>query len=104
LNDSVRRIQRRSPLPKIFHVLYRPNPNFTGRFDALITLHESLRLKTHAAITAFAGMGGIGKTTLAAEYCHRFGSLYGGVWWIRAEQESVMLADLASVTLASLQP
>jgi tetratricopeptide (TPR) repeat protein len=85
------------PLPKIFNVLYRPNPNFTGRFEALITLHQSLLARTHAAITAFAGMGGIGKTTLAAEYCHRFGGLYGGVWWIRAEQEPVMLADLQAL-------
>jgi tetratricopeptide (TPR) repeat protein len=85
------------PLPKTFNVLYRPNPNFTGRFEALITLHQSLLARTHAAITAFAGMGGIGKTTLAAEYCHRFGGLYGGVWWIRAEQEPVMLADLQAL-------
>ncbi len=85
------------PLPKIFNVLYRPNPNFTGRFEALITLHQSLLARTHAAITAFAGMGGIGKTTLAAEYCHRFGGLYGGLWWIRAEQEPVMLADLQAL-------
>jgi tetratricopeptide (TPR) repeat protein len=74
-----------------------PNPNFTGRYQALITLHQSLLARTHAAITAFAGMGGIGKTTLAAEYSHRFGGLYGGVWWIRAEQEPVMLADLQAL-------
>lgn len=85
------------PLPKVFNVLYRPNPNFTGRFEALMALHQSLLARTHAAITAFAGMGGIGKTTLAAEYCHRFGGLYGGVWWIKAEQEPVMLADLQAL-------
>ncbi len=85
------------PLPKVFNLLYRPNPNFTGRFEALFKLHQSLLARTHAAITAFAGMGGIGKTTLAAEYCHRFGGLYGGVWWIRAGQEPVMLADLQAL-------
>ena len=61
---------------------------------------DERRARTHAAITAFAGTGGIGKTTLAAEYCHRFGGLYGGVLWIRAEQEPVMLADLQSLVIA----
>ena len=84
------------PLPKIFNVLYRHNPNFTGRFEAMKSLQKSLR-EGNSAITAVAGMGGIGKTTLAAEYCHRFGGQYGGVWWVRAEQESVMLADLAAL-------
>src|SRR5262249_35919293 len=72
----------------------RPNPNFTGRFEALELLQSSLRTGTHAAVTAVAGMGGIGKTTLASEYCHRFGGHYEGVWWIRAEHEGLILADL----------
>jgi hypothetical protein len=63
------------PLPKVFNVLYRPNPNFAGRFGAMESLKESLG-KGNAAITAIAGMGGIGKTTLAAEYCHRFAGHY----------------------------
>jgi tetratricopeptide (TPR) repeat protein len=84
------------PLPKIFNVLYRHNPNFTGRLEAMESLQKSLR-DGNAAITALAGMGGVGKTTLAAEYCHRFGGRYGGVWWVRAEQEPVMLADLAAL-------
>ncbi len=89
-------LHRVEPLPKIFNVLYRHNPNFTGRFDAMESLQKSLR-EGNAAITAVAGMGGVGKTTLAAEYCHRFGGRYGGVWWVRAEQESVMLADLVAL-------
>jgi tetratricopeptide (TPR) repeat protein len=83
-------------LPKVFNVLYRRNPNFTGRLEAMESLQRSLR-EGNAAITAVAGTGGVGKTTLAAEYCHRFGGRYGGVWWVRAEQESVMLSDLAAL-------
>src|SRR6185295_5974862 len=60
------------PLPTIFNALYRPNPNFSGRFEAMESLQQSLRAG-NAAVTAVAGMGGVGKTTLAAEYCHRFG-------------------------------
>jgi hypothetical protein len=86
-----------APEGQIFNVLYRPNPNFSGRFEALDSLQQSLRSGTNAAITAVAGMGGIGKTTLAAEYCHRFRWRYAGVWWIKAEQEPVMLADLQAL-------
>jgi hypothetical protein len=95
-NETALRDHWRShqPLPKIFAAAYGPNPNFTGRFEALESLALSLRQQTNAAVTAVAGMGGVGKTTLAAEYCHRFGSHYSGVWWIRAEQDSVLLSDL----------
>ena len=91
-------IQSVERLPKLFNVFFRHNPNFTGRFEAMASLQKSLH-EGNAAITAVAGLGGVGKTTLAAEYCHRFGGLYGGVWWVRAEQEPVMLADLAALGL-----
>lgn len=84
------------PMPAVFNVLYGRNPNFSGRFEAMESLQKSLR-EGNAAITALAGMGGVGKTTLAAEYCHRFGARYGGVWWVRAEESSVMLSDLAAL-------
>lgn len=85
-----------SSRPTVFKVVYRPNPNFSGRFEALDALQKSLQ-SGNAAVTAVAGLGGIGKTTLAAEYCHRFGNRYGGVWWIRAEQDTVMLSDIAEL-------
>jgi tetratricopeptide (TPR) repeat protein len=81
-------------LPEIFRAPYRPNPNFTGRFEDLENLHRALGDHATVAVTAIAGTGGIGKTTLAAEYCHRFGGQYGGVWTVRAEESAVMLADL----------
>ena len=85
------------PLPPIFKAAYRPNPNFKGRLDSLDSLHRSLRNAESGTVTAIGGMGGIGKTTLAAEYCHRFGGRYGGVWWIRAEQESTLLSELVEL-------
>jgi tetratricopeptide (TPR) repeat protein len=91
-----RALQIVEPLPEIFNVPYRQNPNFTGRFEAMDSLKKSL-VEGNAAITAIAGLAGVGRTTLAAEYCYRFGGQYGGVWWVRAEQEPVLLADLATL-------
>lgn len=81
---------------KIFNIPYPPNPNFVGRSEAMEFLERSLGSDS-GAITAIVGLGGIGKTTLAAEYCHRTRDLYGGIWWARAEQEPILLADLTAL-------
>ncbi|MEM7428705.1 MAG: TIR domain-containing protein [Pseudomonadota bacterium] len=85
-------------LPEIFKAPYRSNRHFTGREEALNALHGNLSAGTSTAITAaLAGLAGIGKTTLAAEYCYRFGGEYEGVWTIRAEQRQTLLEDLSTL-------
>ena len=83
-------------LPKVFHTAHRRNPNFCGRSDELELLGNALRT---SAMTAIVGLGGIGKSALATEYCHRFGNNFKGVWWVHAEDNSTMLADIAALGL-----
>jgi len=57
------------------------NPNFTGRDSLLNDLRRSLASGKPAALY---GLGGIGKSQLAAEYAYRYSSDYNVVWWIRS--------------------
>ncbi len=86
-------IDRTRQLPDIFNVQGGLNPHFSGRSTEQALLHERIKSNKTTAITAVQGMGGIGKTTLAREYAHRFGTAarFGGVWWVEAETQSGIL-------------
>src|SRR5262249_2644732 len=80
--------------------------SFTGRSDELDRLDAILRRDKPAAVThasvgraAVQGMGGVGKTSLAIEYAHRFRGLYAGVWWCPAETRTGLLSALASLAV-----
>ena len=90
---EVEKLSRDRRLPEVFNVPGGPSSLFTGREDEMAQLQERLKSNTATAITAVAGAGGIGKSTLAREYAHRHGlaTRYGGVWWIPAESESGIL-------------
>ncbi|MFI5955179.1 FxSxx-COOH system tetratricopeptide repeat protein [Cryptosporangium sp. NPDC051539] len=65
---------------------------FVGRDEALIALRTALRGGGRVAVEGRFGMGGVGKTRLACEYVHRFGSDYDLVWWIPADRP-VLIGD-----------
>ena len=52
------------------------------------------RYEGRVAITALHGLRGVGKTMLAAAYAERHRGDYRATWWIRAETEAGMRADL----------
>ena len=88
------------PLPRNTVLPYARNPDFTGRAADLLNLAEQLAMLGPAMpreaapqppIAAITGMGGLGKTQLAAEFAYRYGRFFpGGVYWIRfADPDSV---------------
>ena len=58
------------------------NPNFTGRAAELERLGDNLFSGQLPQVQVISGMGGVGKTELAAEYIHRNIGAYKIIWWI----------------------
>jgi tetratricopeptide (TPR) repeat protein len=77
------------------------NPHFTGREAELQALRAQLQAGAPAVIrqppSALYGLGGVGKTEIAAEYAHRFSDEYEVVWWVRADQEDSIRASLVAL-------
>ena len=60
---------------------------FKGRQSELDRLHQQLNDFSQIAITALAGLGGVGKSALARAFCDRYGRDYEVIWWVRSEKE-----------------
>jgi hypothetical protein len=76
---------------------------FVGRQEQLQRLGEGLSGEGAVAITqvhAIHGMGGVGKTQLAARYAREHRDDYDVIWWLRTEQQHTFRADLAGLAVA----
>jgi transcriptional regulator with XRE-family HTH domain len=90
---------KREQLPvAMSNIPIRVPEHFLGREEALAETHAALgRHGGRVAITALHGLRGVGKTVLAAAYADRHANDYRATWWIRAETESGMRADLVGL-------
>ena len=78
------------PLPERYWMPYHSlGDKFVGRVSAIWDLYDSLFRDSTTVLQGtgvVAGTGGLGKTQLAIEYAHRFGSVYaGGVYWVNGD-------------------
>src|SRR3984893_13061454 len=95
--------QAASPPPRPFMGVPPRIPSFTGREDELnrldaILIHDKPAIVTQAVgRVAVRGMGGVGKTSLAVEYAHRYRNLYSGVCWCPAETREGLTSALAGL-------
>jgi tetratricopeptide (TPR) repeat protein len=85
-------------IPEIWGKVPPRNKNFTGREDLLRRLRAEISTDITAVVPhALHGLGGVGKTQLAAEYAWRFQSDYDLVWWIPADQPVLVRSSLAAL-------
>ncbi|MER6701686.1 FxSxx-COOH system tetratricopeptide repeat protein [Streptomyces fimicarius] len=89
----------RTGQPKIMGNVPPKNPNFTGRESLLAAVERQLTEDETTAVLPHAlhGLGGVGKSQIAVEYVYRHSGDYNVIWWIPAEQESLILAALAEL-------
>jgi hypothetical protein len=82
----------------VSNITIREPTHFMGREDTLATIETALnRYQGRVAITALHGLRGVGKTTMAAAYAERHRSSYRATWWIKAQTEATMRADLVGL-------
>lgn len=75
-------------------IVQRRNKLFVGRDDVLDRLRSILLPETRdrePPICVISGLGGIGKTQTALEYCYRFEDHYDWQFWITAETSTKLL-------------
>jgi len=84
------------PLPPQSILPHTRNNDFMGREFSLLFLAQHLlpwesRSSSSPPILAVTGMGGLGKTQTAVEFCYRYGRFFpGGVYWLNfSEAENV---------------
>jgi tetratricopeptide (TPR) repeat protein len=83
---------------KIWNLQHHRNPNFTGREAQLKRLNEVFWSEDCAnGWQTIAGLGGVGKTQLAAEYAFRNRENYDIVWWLRSEEKDTLLTDYTAL-------
>jgi tetratricopeptide (TPR) repeat protein len=72
------------------------NTGFIGRREQLESMSAQLDRQPWQPMVLY-GLGGVGKTQLAAEFLHKHLGEYGLVWWITAEDPTQATAALATL-------
>jgi tetratricopeptide (TPR) repeat protein len=80
---------------------YLRNSDFVGREKVLLTIAGLLAKGMEdgrSPVVAITGMGGMGKTQTAVEFCYRYGRYFpGGVFWLNFAEGDNVAEELATI-------
>ncbi|MET9131389.1 FxSxx-COOH system tetratricopeptide repeat protein [Streptomyces antibioticus] len=88
------RVQRDGPPLTVRGVAPPRNQHFVGREDLLRTIRAALVRPGGDGLCVLHGLAGVGKTTTAREYAHRYRDDYDFVWWCRAADDQSLALSL----------
>ncbi|MCU0489977.1 MAG: tetratricopeptide repeat protein [Chloroflexaceae bacterium] len=95
-----------APLPIPARMPFARNPHFVGREAEMRTLARLLKqglTPVIGQVAAAARLGGIGKTSLAVEFVHRYGQFFtGGVFWLNASDPQNLPGEVAACGVGGL--
>ncbi|MBO4254777.1 tetratricopeptide repeat protein [Streptomyces griseorubiginosus] len=92
------------PPPGLVNLPPQPSPSqFVGREEVLDRLDDTQEGPGGMVVHAVHGLGGIGKSTLAAHWATTRATDYYPIWWISADSPAALKAGLAALATA-LQP
>jgi DNA-binding SARP family transcriptional activator len=80
---------------------YLRNVDFVGRENTLLTVAGLLAKGAkggRSPVAALTGMGGLGKTQTAVEFCYRYGRYFpGGVFWLNFAEGENVAGEIAAI-------
>ena len=83
-------------MPRVWKVPAR-NPNFTGRGEEMAAVAAGLAAGPRVTVQSMHGLGGVGKTQLAAEYAYAHAGDYDLVWWVTADEPALIADQFAAL-------
>jgi hypothetical protein len=93
---AVRKSRFPGSLPRVWNLPVR-NPNFSGRGAELRALAQVLEGGSGVTVVSVQGLGGVGKSQLAAEYAYSRAGDYDVAWWISADSPASIFDQFAAL-------
>jgi DNA-binding SARP family transcriptional activator/Flp pilus assembly protein TadD len=89
------------PLPANTLLPFLRNNDFVGRETDLLTIASLLKEgmeNGRSPVVAVTGMGGMGKTQTAVEFCYRYGRYFpGGVFWLNFAEGDNVAGEMTAI-------